>query len=320
MATPSSTRPSTRPSARARTPSHPSVARPRRDVSPQRDFQKVANSITRDALPAGMFNGKAKHLYDCLYSLTRGAIVPKMSVRISRAELMKQSGIGAKVTLEQNLRRLTAVGLVTYKTIGGIQGGNEYTVYTPDEIALSSTPPSTGTSYPSPPSGGENLGALAPLETRSPSPGLNVAEADSSNAPNTFFKTNTEGTDDEASRRLASALSKTERELTGKTSSNPEPWAELAEVLITELRIAAGRTTVSSVPAFLAEHLRRRLWKKDKRQLEAESASTGRQTQKTPAPVDASKCQDCFGTGMWYPEGFEKGVAKCRHEKLGTTD
>ena len=81
----------------------------RRDVSPQRDFHKVANSITRDALPAGMFNGKAKQLYDCLYSLTRGAIVPSMSVRISRAELMKKSGIGAKVTLEQNLRRLTAV-------------------------------------------------------------------------------------------------------------------------------------------------------------------------------------------------------------------
>ena len=27
-------------------------------------------------------------------------------------------------------------------------------------------------------------------------------------------------------------------------------------------------------------------------------------------------CPDCGGTGMWYPEGFEKGVAKCRHERL----
>jgi hypothetical protein len=286
-------------------------------VSPKRDFHKVANSITRDALPAGMFNGKAKHLYDCLYSLTRGAIVPKMSVRISRAELMKQSGIGAKVTLEQNLRRLTAVRLVTYKTIGGIQGGNEYTVYTPEEIALPSTSPSTGTSHPSPPSGGEKLGALAPLETRSPSHGLNVGETDASGAPNTFFKTNTERTDDEASRRLASELSKTERELTGKNSSNPEPWGELAEVLITELRIAAGRTTVSSVPAFLAEHLRRRLWKKDKRQVEAEASE--RREEQTPK-VDASQCPDCFGTGMYYPEGFDKGVAKCRHEKLVKAD
>lgn len=289
--------------------------RPKRDVSPQRDFHKVANSITRDALPAGMFNGKAKQLYDCLYSLTRGAIVPSMSVRISRAELMKKSGIGAKVTLEQNLRRLTGVGLITYKTIGGIQGGNEYTVYTPDEVTLPSTPPSTGTSLPSSPSGGEKLGALAPLETRSPSHGVNVGEAGSSGAPNTFFKTNTEKTDDEASRRLASALSETERELTGKNTSNPELWGELAEVLITELRIAAGRTTVSSVPAFLAEHLRRRLWKKDKRQLDREEKSNSGAAG-LAAKVDVSKCPDCFGTGMWYPEGFEKGVARCRHEKL----
>jgi hypothetical protein len=250
---PPTTFPSTPPSTRPRTPSHPLVARPRRNVSPQRDYQKVANSITRDALPAGMFNGKAKHLYDCLYSLTRGAIAPKMSVRISRAELMKQSGIGAKVTLEQNLRRLTAVGLVAYKTIGGIQGGNEYTVYTPDEIALPSTPPSTGASPPSPPSGGEKPGALAPLVSRGASHGLNVGESGSSGAPNTLFKTNTERTDDEAFAELLAA----ERELTGRNSPTGR-WAELVEVLVTELKIAAGRTTVSSVPAFLAEHLRRR--------------------------------------------------------------
>lgn len=31
---------------------------------------------------------------------------------------------------------------------------------------------------------------------------------------------------------------------------------------------------------------------------------------------DASLCPDCKGTGMWYPEGYEKGAAKCRHERL----
>jgi hypothetical protein len=87
----------------------------------------------------------------------------------------------------------------------------------------------------------------------------------------------------------------------------------LAEVLVTELKIAAGRTTVSSVPAFLAEHLRRRLWKKEKRQIEAEAIE-----QKSAAATtsDISQCPDCFGTGMWYPEGFEKGVAKCQHKRL----
>lgn len=29
-----------------------------------------------------------------------------------------------------------------------------------------------------------------------------------------------------------------------------------------------------------------------------------------------SKCPDCFGTEMYYPDGYEKGVAKCPHAKL----
>jgi hypothetical protein len=279
-------------------------------VSPQRDFHKVANSITRDALPSGMFNGKAKQLYDCLYSMTRGAIVPSMSARISRAELMKKSGIGAKVTLEQNLRRLIAAGLVSMKTIGGIQGGNEYTVHLPEEVTPPSTPPSTGTSTPSPPSGGENLGALAPLETRAPSRGLSVDGEQTSGDPKTSFKTNTEKTDDEAFAGLRAAV----KEATGKEVS-ASSFKELDELLATEFRIAAGRTTVSSGPAFIAEHIRRRLWKKDKRQVEEEGKSAV-ENQKAEVKIDASNCPDCFGTGLWYPGGFDKGVAKCRHEKL----
>ena len=31
---------------------------------------------------------------------------------------------------------------------------------------------------------------------------------------------------------------------------------------------------------------------------------------------DYSECPDCRGVGMWYPEGFEKGVAKCLHLKV----
>ena len=32
--------------------------------------------------------------------------------------------------------------------------------------------------------------------------------------------------------------------------------------------------------------------------------------------VDASLCPDCRGSGFWYPDGVEKGVAKCKHERL----
>src|SRR5215208_6109602 len=69
-------------------------------IAPIRDFSKVANSIHREAVPSGLFKGKSKQLYDCLYSLTRGAIVPTRTVRISRLQLMKKAYIGARVTFE----------------------------------------------------------------------------------------------------------------------------------------------------------------------------------------------------------------------------
>ena len=129
-----------------------------------------------------------------------------------------------------------------------------------------------------------------------------------------------ENDDDEAYAPLLANLRQAVNDLTGRESppADAERWGELAELLITELKIAAGRTdSVSSVPAFLTEHLRRRLWKKDKRQVEAEA--TERREEQTPQ-VDASKCPDCFGTGMYYPEGFDKGVARCKHDKLTATE
>ena len=33
--------------------------------------------------------------------------------------------------------------------------------------------------------------------------------------------------------------------------------------------------------------------------------------------VDISLCPDCKGSGVYYPEGFEKGVAKCKHARFG---
>ncbi len=127
------------------------------------------------------------------------------------------------------------------------------------------------------------------------------------------------GNDDEAFAGFVEVMGKTAEEITGHvpSSAEKERWLELAEVLSAELKIAAGRTTVSNVPAFLAEHLRRRLWKKDKRQMEAEAAQ---QQPTDSSKIDASQCPDCFGTGMWYPEGFEKGVARCEHKALGKQD
>jgi hypothetical protein len=99
--------------------------------------------------------------------------------------------------------------------------------------------------------------------------------------------------------------------------SDKERLGELAELLATELKIAAARTTnVSSVPAFLTEHLRRRLWKVDKKQVSGEGKPEISSAKTALSNEEARNCPDCGGSGMYYPEGYEKGVAKCRHEKL----
>jgi hypothetical protein len=35
------------------------------------------------------------------------------------------------------------------------------------------------------------------------------------------------------------------------------------------------------------------------------------------APPDYKNCPDCQGSSFYYPEGVEKGVAKCKHERIG---
>ena len=301
--------------ARGSTPSSASITSPG-SIAPERDFTRVANSIIRDAVPAGVFAGKRKQLYDFLYSQTRGAVVPKRKIRISKERLMKGADIGAEVTLRQNLTHLKNAGLLVETVIPGTHGGNEYEVFLPEETGDPTR------SRPSTPSrGSDSRQFLEGLETPETSPsrgGVNVENRHTSPGNKTLIKTNSKD-DDEAFAGFLAAVKRTAREITGREPSAAEAqrWEELAEVLMTELKIAAGRTTVSSIPAFLAEHLRRRLWKKEKRQIEAEAAE-----QKASAPaakVDPSKCPDCFGTGMYYPEGFEKGVARCLHSKL-TTD
>jgi len=46
-----------------------------------------------------------------------------------------------------------------------------------------------------------------------------------------------------------------------------------------------------------------------------EAAKSPPVAQNTPQ-ADFSGCPDCSGTGFWYPEGIEKGVQRCKHEKL----
>jgi hypothetical protein len=284
-------------------------------VSPARDYTKVANSIRREAVPAGLFKGKSKQLYDELYALTRGAVVPKRKVRISRPKLMKLAHIGSRVTFDTNIEHLRLVGLIEVTVLTGEHEGNEYEIFIPEELESMTSMPSHS-SQTSQTSHAQKVDRLVRLETSQTRHTLSVENTDGYIEPKTSFKTDEKKFDDEAFAALVTNFRQATKEVTGKeaSASEAERWRELSELLITELRIAAARTGgVSSVPAFLTEHLRRRLWKKDKREVEREAA------EKSEAPakaVDATKCPDCGGSNFYYPQGYENGVAKCRHEKI----
>src|SRR5215218_8110114 len=67
---------------------HDSQQKQRRpSVAPESDFQRVPNSVTRRAIPEGLFRGKSKQVWDYLWSVTRGAVVPTRSTRKSRREI-----------------------------------------------------------------------------------------------------------------------------------------------------------------------------------------------------------------------------------------
>lgn len=278
-------------------------------IAPERNFNKRANSLEHSALPAGHFPGASKKIYDSLYVRTRGAVVPTRIVQARHRELLAWSGVKDIKTVKTHLNKLREQGLIIWQTLKGEHEGSFYEVFLPEEAS-----PDLAQSQPN---GSPDQKTDSDLAQKTDWAGLpNLADSEGVNPQDkTFLKTNTERDDDEAFADLLADLKRAVREVTGREaiSADRAKWKELSDILITELKIAAGRTTVSNVPAFLAEHLRRRLWKKEKRQIEDERS----QEQPSAAPkVDASKCPDCFGTGMWYPEGFEKGVARCEHKAL----
>ncbi len=285
-------------------------------IAPERDFQRVPNSVTRQALPEGLFRGKSKQVWDYLWSITRGAIVPIRSVRKSRREIKTGAGIGSMVTVDAALEHLQQIGLVKINPSIGSLIGNEYEIFTPEEIDGTST---RYTSIPSSTSLTQKVDHLDVPESSISSITQPVDSTAIYSAPKTSFNTNTEKTDDEAFAKFNETMKKAAKKITGKETSvgESERWNELAELLAVEAQIAAARTSsVSSVPAFLTEHLRRRLWKLDKKPAGVEAKSIADETQ-TPLTAEQIKnCPDCAGTNFYYPHGFEGGVSKCKHEKL----
>jgi hypothetical protein len=297
-------------------------------VAPARDFQRVPNSVTRQAMASGLFRGKSKQVWDYLWSQSRAAIVPTRTVRRSRTDIKDGAGLGSINTVDAAVAHLELVGLITRRRIVGESDGNEFEVFTPEEIAeqVFSIPNSSGSTSITNQTGSTNITqkVVVPVLPESGSTGttLNPKQSDTYGQSKTSFKTKEEGIDDDAhARRLLSKLIKAEKELTGKVSTNGERWDELGELLVTELRIAAARTTISNVPAFLTEHLRRRLWKVDKARATELASTQAEVSQRSDirnqlSEQERRKCPDCAGVGFWYPEGPDRGVAKCQHLKL----
>jgi hypothetical protein len=230
-------------------------------LAPQKDFTKVANSISREAVPKGMFKGKSKQLYDFLYSQTRGAITPKRVVRITRPKLMRSAGIGAKNTLDLNIAHLKAMGLINVTILDGNHLGNEYEVFLPEEIELTFPSQPSLPRIPSQPSPTQKLASLASLETSQAREAQVIENEAISGDAKTSLKTIHD--DDDGVRRFTEKIRQVAREILGmdlpENDQERERWEQCGEILAEELSRAAVRAgNVSSVPAFFAAHLKRR--------------------------------------------------------------
>jgi hypothetical protein len=155
------------------------------------------------------------------------------------------------------------------------------------------------------------------VESTQGTQGLSAELSTFTHDPNTLIK-DKERFDDEAAP-LGELFRELEREVIGKNSASLQQWQDLRELLVTELKIAAGRTTISNVPAFLTEHLRRRLWKVDKKSATEIALEPEQGGRLAFSEEEKRSCPDCAGTNFWYPDGPDKGVAKCKHAKLITT-
>lgn len=285
------------------------IVRSRDSIAPTRDFTKVANSITRTAVPAGLFKGKSKQLYDCLYSLSRGAIVPSMTVRISRPKLMALAGIGARVTIDANINHLSNVGLIEVRSIAGEHQGNEYTVYLPEETTPRTTSQTSIPSLTSQPRSTYNQDRLVGVETSQTRYSLTETSSDTYGPRKTFL--NTDDDDTHTLDEFTEILIEGGRQLVGgklpTTEQERQRWKDCACVLVDELKDAAEKAdAISSVPAFFATHLRRRFKKGERFKKQRPNQSTEPAARPTESAEQNAKSRFTLEECRQYAEHLQK--------------
>jgi hypothetical protein len=232
------------------------------EIAPMRDYQKVPNSITKQAIPDGLFKpGKSKLLYDVLYSLTRGAIEPVRKLRISKTKLMKLAGIGSRITFDSIVSQFEMSGLVRVIIFAGEHEGNEFEVFLPEETSSLTrlTTLSSQTSH------AQKLDRVVSLETSQTRQSLNAENKEAYSEPKTLFKTLRYIDDDAPLISAIERLNAAARKATGKdlTRKDLEAFEEIISLLIDETSIAEARAkSISVYLKFAAENLRRRLYPK----------------------------------------------------------
>ena len=224
-----------------------SVSKSKVETSPSRNYTKVSNSITKQAIPEKYFRGLSKHTYDVLYQKTRGAIVPTRTIQLTKDELVALTGL-SKDAVKLHIKYLKAAGLLESRPAIGSHAGWEYEIFVPEELSdgvgVSKGKQGQGNASENLPlHSGQDLLTLAPTNL--------LVNKEVSENPKTSFKDNIRNDDEPFG-----AMFKLKQIGKGSTKD----WNALAELLMMEFEIAAARTkSVSNAPAFLTEHLRRRL-------------------------------------------------------------
>ncbi len=229
-----------------------------KSIAPEKDFNKRANILEREALPNGLFPGASKAIYDALYLRTLGSINSRRTVQATRKELMKWSGIKNIKTINVHLKRLKDLRLIGITNFTGEQTGSHYEVFLPEK----GNPDQTQTSQTrSKPEVDQKTDSDQNQKTVWVGLGQSIDNNELINNPKTSLKTNTN--DDEAFSAFIEKFQSVSKEITGKKLSKRETenLGNLADLLILELKAAARRTeNISSVPAFLTEVLRRQFF------------------------------------------------------------
>lgn len=247
-------------------------------TSPKNDFTKVANSIAREAVPDRLFKGMSKNTYDALYLKTRGAHNPVRKIRATKSDLLRWTGV-SDVTLDKHIRHLKLVGLVKVDFIIGSHNGNWYEVFIPEETELPNQP--NQPNQPNIPNIPKKVGGDPPNLVGGVGGVLLLENKEVMENPKTSLKTNTKSDDEarvsETFFALAKRFDEATKKITGRGVSKNEAgkWANLADLLILELEVAASRADgVSSVPAFLTEILRRQFFSQRQNHSSAKSPKT----------------------------------------------